>query len=217
MFDFGLIFISSHFISDMKLQTLLIMFKKMTSLILHGMPTSFESQKSIWSLINSLSSLRQLHLFAMNHVTIPARLKIFNQLEQFSLTDYGHGDIVPVLSQLGPDCKILLLDSVMCNAEKLQKVLGTNLQLSKSLRSLFLGNTAVPGPRLQMLDIVHDFWFGNLPPPPLPPIAPEPDAQINNPLHILRFASANLKSIKYLDVTFMLANSNDPVSYTVVL
>ena len=191
--------------SEVLLRILLSQFQQLTSLTLRGMPPTPESQERLWWMINSMPYLRRLHLLNMHGVTIPAQLPVLSQLEQFTLTEYEDRDIVPVLSQLGPACKTLLLDYVDCNQEKLQKVLEFSPHLYRSMKSLFLGNMFVPKVIItRPVRFIEEMLF------PMP--LAEPANPTDNSVQILQFASANFESLQHLDVSFMLAASKEAVS-----
>lgn len=200
----SLVFFYYNWPSDVMLQILLSQFSQLSSLTLHGMPWTEKSQKRVWAVINSMPSLRRLHLLGMRNVDIPGRLPILYELEHFSLTDYN-GDIVPILSQLGPVCKTVLLDFLQCSFEKLQRVFEANAHLSGSITSLFLGNMILPKiNRVRPPPRIVNAMLDDLPPPEL--------NSTENAEHIFKFVCENISQLKHLDVTFLLGKSQYTVS-----
>lgn len=70
---------------------------------------STEIAAKFWNWIDGLSNLQSLSLFGMFDSRLPDSLKALSRLEVFSLSGYSH-DIVPIVSQLGPPLRHLLLD-----------------------------------------------------------------------------------------------------------
>ena len=99
---------------------------------------------SPFSAIDAMSNLMQLHLFYLNHYRLPCNLSILHQLEQFTLVSYI-GDIMPLISQLGPNCQKLWIGYVDCTSDQWSLIFThLNSELSQSLTHLTVGLNRPP-------------------------------------------------------------------------
>ena len=93
----------------------------LTSLTLRQVYNNCNIEK-LWSSLNSLNALRDLQLFHLANLELPNSMPVLSRLESFSLLGY-YNDITPVLAALGPTCKRLSLDHVVCTSYQIFKLM----------------------------------------------------------------------------------------------
>lgn len=170
------------------------------SITFFGMPQTDNSQQRIWEFINSISSLKRLHLFGIRDAVIPDQFPALGRLEQFSLTDYREGNIVPVLTQLSSVCKQLLLDYVVCNVKILQDVMQANPSLV--LSNFIIGRVFFPKAQPQIALLEQRRLQNELLLPRFNNI--EEAGNIQRPKELIHFITSEFKSLQYLDATSLL-------------
>ncbi|KAI2795957.1 hypothetical protein BLOT_016230 [Blomia tropicalis] len=97
-----------------------------------------EREKLVWTHINSLKCLKSFHLFMYRCGTIDD-MPVLGRLEQFSLS-YYFGDIVSVLTKLGPGIRRLYLDYIPCNLDQLKQLIEIQPRLADGLTHLTVVN-----------------------------------------------------------------------------
>lgn len=95
-------------------------------------------EERIWAIINSMQTLQSLHLFVYGR-TIVEEMPALARLERFSLS-YYFGDIISVLTKLGPVIRRLYLDYIPCDLGQLRQFVQMRPEIAANLTHLTVVN-----------------------------------------------------------------------------
>lgn len=111
------------------------------------LPKNKANLDQLWNTVNTMSSLRKLHLLIPPNYRLPDNFTVVSQLELFCLASYGF-DLVPLYTHINNDIT-LLFSYTRFGPEQLEELIKRHPVVTKKIVGLDLGFLLSPGNRIE--------------------------------------------------------------------